>query len=92
MSNPEYRAGGGANVQISDSVVAATVSIGWASPNSDKASIPSGRAVGVRGNCLVEVEGDFFNRSNPSHGGTGDLNAAPIEIAHAMMDKIRALS
>jgi PknH-like protein len=80
------------NVQISDSVVAATVSIGWGSPSSDEATIPSGRAVGVRGNCLVEVEVDFFNRSNPSHVGAGDLNAAPIDIAHAMMDKIRALS
>jgi PknH-like extracellular domain len=80
------------NVQISDSVVAATVSIGWASPTSDEASIPSGRAVGVRGNCLVEVEVDFFNRSSTSHRWTGDLNAAPIDIAHAMMDKIRALS
>jgi hypothetical protein len=80
------------NVQITDSVVAATVSIGWGSPSSDEASIPSGRAVGVRGNCLVEVEVDFFNTSNQSRRGTGDINTTPADIAHAMMDKISALS
>jgi hypothetical protein len=81
------------NVQITDSVVAATVSIGWGSPSSDdEASIPSGRAVGVRGNCLVEVEVDFFNTSNASQHGTGDINTIPTDIAHAMMDKISALS
>ena len=80
------------NVQIADSVVAATVSIGWGSPSSDEASIPSGRAVGVRGNCLVEVEVDFFNTSNASHQGTADINTGPADIAHAMMDKISALS
>jgi hypothetical protein len=80
------------NVQITDSVVAATVSIGWGSPGSDEASIPSGRAVGVRGNCLVEVEVDFFNTSNQSRRGTGDINSIPVDIAHAMMDKISALS
>jgi hypothetical protein len=79
------------NVQITDSVVAATVSIGWGSPSSDDASIPSGRAVGVRGNCLVEVEVDFFNTSN-SYQRTSDTNAIPVDIAHAMMDKISALS
>ncbi len=80
------------HVQITDSVVAATVSIGWGSPSSDEASIPSGRAVGVRGNCLVEVEVDFFNASNPSHQGTADINTTPADIAHAMMDEISALS
>lgn len=79
------------NVQIADSVVAATVSIGWASPTSDEESIPSGRAVGVRGNCLVEVEVDFFN-TNPSYRRTGDINTTPVDIAHTMMDKISALS
>jgi PknH-like extracellular domain len=79
------------NVQITDSVVAATVSIGWGSPSSDEASIPSGRAVGVRGNCLVEVEVDFFN-TNPSYERTGDINTTPVDIAHAMMDRISALS
>jgi PknH-like extracellular domain len=79
------------NVQITDSVVAATVSIGWGSPGSDEATIPSGRAVGVRGNCLVEVQVDFFN-TNPSYQRTSDINTAPAEIARAMMDNISALS
>ncbi|MGO9041812.1 MAG: sensor domain-containing protein, partial [Mycobacterium sp.] len=76
------------------SVLAATVSIGWASPNSDSTSIPEGRAIGVRGNCLVEVEVevDFFNTSNPSHYESGDINTSAVDIAQAMMDRVSALS
>ena len=61
-------------------------------PGSDPAAVPEGRAISVRGNCLVEAEVDFFNPSNPSHQGTGDINTTPADIAHAMMDKIGALS
>ena len=46
----------------------------------------------MRGNCLVEVEVDFFNTSNASQQGTADINTTPVDIAHAMMDKISALS
>ncbi|MGO9732420.1 sensor domain-containing protein, partial [Mycobacterium sp.] len=80
------------DVQVATSVLAATVSIGWASPNSDSTSIPEGRAIGVRGNCLVEVEVDFFNTSNPSHYESGDINTSAVDIAQAMMDRVSALS
>jgi len=61
-------------------------------PGSNPAAVPEGRAIGVRGNCVVEVEVDFFNTSNPSHQGTGDVNTTAVDIAHAMMDNVSALS
>jgi hypothetical protein len=83
------------NVQVATSVVAATVSIGWAPPNSkpvsDSESIPAGRAIGVRGNCLVEVEVDFFNSSNALGQGSGNFDTYGIDIARAMTDKVGAL-
>lgn len=80
------------NVQVATSVLAATISINWRLPGSDLVSIPEGRAIGVRGNCLVEVEVDFFNTSNPSHQESDDINTRALDIAHAMMDKVSALS
>jgi hypothetical protein len=80
-----------ADVRYADSVLAATLSMQLTLPGSNPAAVPEGRAVGVRGNCVVEVEVDFFNTLNP-HQGTGDINTTPADIAHAMMDKISALS
>jgi hypothetical protein len=80
------------NVQVATSVLAATVSITLALPRSESASIPEGRAIGVRDNCLVEVEVDFFNTPNPSHGEPADINASAADVAHAMLDKVSALS
>jgi hypothetical protein len=80
------------NVHVATSVLAATVSIGWALPSSDPAAIPQGRAIGVQDNCLVEVEVDFFGTLNPSHQASGDINTSAVDIAHAMMDKVSALS
>jgi PknH-like extracellular domain len=74
------------DVQIASSVLAATVSIGWSSPGSDPAPIPAGRAIGVRGNCIVEVEVDFFDAS--SRLGSGEADASAIAVARAMMDKV----
>jgi hypothetical protein len=87
------------NVQVSPSVLAATVWVGWASPHSepnsglnpDPESMPAGRAIAVRGNCLIEVEVDFFNSSNPPGHGRGDFNSSAVDIARAMMDKVGAL-
>jgi hypothetical protein len=81
-----------ANVQIATSVLAATISVGWTLPGSDSEAIPEGRAIGVRDNCLVEVEVDFFGTSNPSHQGSGDVNTSAVDIARAMLDKVSALS
>ncbi len=77
------------DVQLSTSVLAATISIGWTSRTAepDANSIPAGRAIGIRGNCLIEVEVDFFN--GPSNAG--DINGTATAIARAMMDKVGAL-
>jgi hypothetical protein len=64
----------------------------FASPSSDSASIPAGRAIGVRGNCLVEVEVDFFDASNPPHQESGNINSSAVDIANAMLDRVSALS
>src|ERR1700756_1994110 len=80
------------NIQVADSIVAATVSKGFVSHSSDPAAVPAGRAIGVRGNCLVEVEVEFYSTSDPSHRGSGDVNTSAAEIARTMMDKVTALS
>jgi hypothetical protein len=79
------------NVQAATSVLAATVWIGWKSSGSNSESIPAGRAIAVRGNCLVEVEVDFFDAGIQSARGSGDFDATAIEVAGAMMDKVGAL-
>ncbi len=80
------------DVRVVNSVVAATVSLDLGLPSSLSAAIPEGRAMGVRGNCLVEVDVVFSRLSNPSSRGSGDIHNSAIDIAHAMMDKVSALS
>jgi hypothetical protein len=80
------------DVQVATSVNAATVSMEFALPGSDSGSIPAARAIGVRGNCLVEVEVDFFDASNPPHQESGNINAHAVVIANAMMDNVSALA
>ncbi|MGA7051546.1 MAG: sensor domain-containing protein, partial [Mycobacterium sp.] len=76
------------NVQVTPSVLAGTVSIAFASSSPDTGGILAGRAVGVRGNCLVEVEVDFFNAPIGSPQGSGVTNAAAVDIAQAMMGRV----
>ena len=80
------------NVQAAPSVLAGTVSVAFASSSPDEGAIMKGRAIGVRGNCLVEVEVDFFNAPNGSLQGSGVTNGAAVDIAQAMMDRVSALS
>jgi PknH-like extracellular domain len=80
------------NVQVAPAVLAATVSIAFASPGSDAVSIPAGRAIGVRDNCLVEVEVDFFNASTPSLQEPGIIRATSVRIAQIMTDNVSELS
>lgn len=81
------------DVRVVNSVLAATVSIQTRLAGSPTTGArPEARALGVRGNCLVEVEVAFFSTRNPSDQGTGDVNTSAIDIAHAMMDKVSALS
>jgi len=52
---------------------------------------PQARALGVRLNCLVEVQVVFFGDRRSSDPGSADPNTSAIDIAHAMMDKVSAL-
>ncbi len=78
-----FPSGGGptaviSGVRAADSVLAATVEAG------NTFTITRARAVGVRVNCLVEVEVAYFADHHPD--GTA------VNIAHRMMDKVSDLS
>ncbi|HEY9306035.1 MAG TPA: sensor domain-containing protein, partial [Mycobacterium sp.] len=66
------------DVRARDSVLAATVESGTT------LTITSARAVGVRVNCIVEVDVAFFANQQPA--------GAAVDIAHAMMNKVSSLS
>jgi hypothetical protein len=53
---------------------------------------PQGRAIGIRSNCLVEVEVVFFGGRRSTDPGSADINTSALDIAHAMMDRVNALS
>ena len=50
------------------------------------------RAIGVRLNCLIEVEMVFFGDRRPSDPGSATVDTSAVDVAHAMMDKVSALS
>ncbi|HTX93652.1 MAG TPA: sensor domain-containing protein [Mycobacterium sp.] len=81
------------DVRVADSVLAAALSIetrlSGAPPSGPR---PDGRAIGVRGNCLVEVDVAFFGAQTPTNQAAGEMNTNAIDIAHAMMAKVSALS
>ncbi|MBW0011662.1 sensor domain-containing protein [Mycobacterium sp.] len=84
------------NVEVADSLVAATVSMGFASRTLDSAAIPSGRALGVRGNCLVEVEVAFFgnpqHHPQPTEPVAADPRSSAVDIARAILENVGAQS
>lgn len=83
------------DVRVANSVLAATVMVQTrlsGSPSPAAPARPQARAIGVRGNCVVEVEVAFFSTRSPSDEGTGDINTSAIDIAHAMMDRVSQLS
>lgn len=50
------------------------------------------RAIGIRLNCLVEVEVVFFGDRRPSDPGSATVDGSAVDVAHAMMEKVSALS
>ncbi|WP_083168853.1 sensor domain-containing protein [Mycobacterium paraseoulense] len=81
------------HVQSAVSVVAATISMRWNTARLfSPPSLPAARAVGVRDNCLIEVEVDFFGTSGASPEAQGDINSSALDIAQVMRDKVSALS
>ena len=79
------------HVHVTNSVLGATVWLAFSASDKDADSIPAGRAVGVRGNCLVEVEVDFFNASSSSLRGHGGVPNRAEDIAQLMMARIGTL-
>ncbi|WAC93247.1 sensor domain-containing protein [Mycobacterium sp. Aquia_213] len=77
------------DVRVADSVVAASVSR-QASEDSSLQAVPEVRALGVRGNCLVEVEVALVGSTDLTDQPSAKTDA--VAIAHAMMDKVSALS
>jgi hypothetical protein len=75
------------DVRVADSVVAASVSM-QPPEHSIPYSRPEARAVGVRGNYLVEVAVDFYGNDDPTAQGSGDIKTSAVDIAHAMMDRL----
>jgi hypothetical protein len=81
------------DVRVTDSVVAATnTATSVAATLPPLLPTPQARAIGVRSNCLVEVEVVFFANRSPADPGSGKLDSSGIDVANAMMDKISALS
>jgi hypothetical protein len=81
------------DVRVANFVVAATNTATSVLPNMPALRpTPQARAIGVRLNCLVEVEVVFFGERRPSDPGTAKVDTSAIDIAHVMMDKVSALS
>ena len=81
------------DIYVADSVVAATNTATATLPNMPSLQpTPQARAIGVRLNCLVEVEVVFFGDRRPSDPGTGNPDTSATDIARAMMDRVSDLS
>lgn len=79
------------DVRVAPSILSGTVAIAMDSNKPDQLSIPAGRAIGVRGNCLVEVEVDFFNTSTGSLQASDAIDGTAVSIAQIMMDRVSEL-
>jgi hypothetical protein len=81
------------DIRVADSVVAATNTATAELPNMPALqSTPQARAVGVRSNCIVEVEVVFFGDRRASDPGSANPDTSAVDIAHAMMDNVDELS
>ena len=80
-------------VQSLDSVVAVTNTATATLPNMPALQpTPQARAVGVRMNCIVEVEIVFFGDRQPTDPGSADPDSSAVDVARAMMEKVSHLS
>jgi PknH-like extracellular domain len=81
------------DIRVTNTVVAVTNTATATLPNMPALQpTPQARAIGVRLNCLVEVEVVFFGDRRPSDPGSANLGTSGVDIAHAMMDKVSSLS
>ncbi|OBG28016.1 sensor domain-containing protein [Mycobacterium sp. 852002-51057_SCH5723018] len=81
------------DVRVANSTVAATNTATSVLPNMPALRpTPQARAIGVQLNCLIEVQVVFFGERRSSDPGSADVNTSAVDVAHAMMDKVNALS
>jgi PknH-like extracellular domain len=81
------------DVRVTNTVLAVTNTATAVLPNMPPLSpTPQARAIGVQLNCIVEVEVVFFGDRRPSDPGSASVDTSAVDIAHAMMNKVRALS
>jgi hypothetical protein len=81
------------DIRVTNTVVAATNTATAVLPNMPPLRpTPQARAIGVRLNCLIEVQVVFFGDRRSSDPGSANLDTSAIDIAHAMMDKVSDLS
>ncbi|WP_156689841.1 sensor domain-containing protein [Mycobacterium sp. Marseille-P9652] len=76
------------DVRVTDSVAAATVSRRAGEEHPILTAIPEAHALGVRGNCLVEVNVIFSPVSYPGDEGSADIATSAVDVAHAIMDRL----
>ena len=81
------------DVRVANSIVAATNTATSVLPNMPPLRpTPQARAIGVQMNCLVEVDVVFFGGRRSSDPGSATVDNSAIDIAHALMDRVSALS
>ncbi|WIM89428.1 sensor domain-containing protein [Candidatus Mycobacterium wuenschmannii] len=81
------------DVRTLDSVVAASNTATATLPNMPSLTpTPQARAIGVRLNCIVEVDMVFFGERTPQDPGSAKPDVSAIDVAHAMMEKVSNLS
>jgi PknH-like extracellular domain len=81
------------DVRVLDSIVAATNTATATLPNmAPLTPTPQARAIGVRMNCIVEVEMVFFGDRRASDPGTANPDTSAVDVAQAMMEKVSDLS
>jgi hypothetical protein len=81
------------DIRVTDSVVAAMNTATATLPNMPALQpTPQSRAIGVRLNCIVEVEMVFFGDRRASDPGSANPDASAVDVAQAMMEKVSDLS
>jgi hypothetical protein len=81
------------DIRTLDSVVAASNTATATLPNMPALQpTPQARAIGVRLNCIVEVEIVFFGDRQATDPGSATPDTSAVDVAQAMMEKVSTLS
>lgn len=80
-----------ADVAVDPSVLAAVVWMHFPGLGLQPDPIYTVRALGMRGNCLVEVKVDYSHRFTPARPRPSEMSTSAVTVARAMMYNISAL-